>query len=526
MRIKKWMASVLLVLASVLGAVNVSKAVSLNPEGLGQVLIYPYYTTRGGNDTFISVLNTTDKAKSVRVRFLEGVNSREVLSFNLYLAAFDVWVAALTTTANGDGVDLMVPDSSCTVPYFFGDAVIDSGEMELFRLGRVEFSDAFFTGQFDDPGPDALERVQSGYIEIIEMGTLVDDTEGSATAATHVFTSFDNMPNDLIRPANCVQLVDAWNDGYWSNDAIVDHEPPSGGLRGGATIIDVLSGIMFTYRAEAIDGFSTEIIHSGPTEAHPDLSSGNVTTSHVYSNGAIDTQTWQTSVEAVSAAIMHDSLINEYIVDPNVAAASEWVVTFPTKRFYTDPLAAIDEVPVAPFSAAFDGITDCEPFEFQLRDRETALEFSIDPPSTGLPVPRPDRTFRLCNGANIVRFTQDRLSAPPPSATEIMGESRFSTISVDVAVDVANSMGSTDIYGGWLQLDLSTLGDTHRQTRSIVDASGTDTGFAYIGLPAIGFWVNTFTNGTLAGGTVLSNYGGIIRHTGSGAVKVVQPETP
>ena len=49
---------------SALGVTGAAQAVNVNPDGLGQVLIYPYYTTRadaGGNayTSLLSVVNTT-----------------------------------------------------------------------------------------------------------------------------------------------------------------------------------------------------------------------------------------------------------------------------------------------------------------------------------------------------------------------------------------------------------------------------------------------------------------------------------
>ena len=80
-----------------LGATGVAQAVSVNHDGLGQVLIYPYYTVRtvptgvvgidAAYNSLLSVVNSTASAKAVKVRFLEGKNSREVLDFNLYLSA-------------------------------------------------------------------------------------------------------------------------------------------------------------------------------------------------------------------------------------------------------------------------------------------------------------------------------------------------------------------------------------------------------------------------------------------------------
>ena len=85
---------------SALGATGAAQAVSVNPDGLGQALIYPYYTVRdkvagAPFASLLSVVNSTASAKAVKVRFLEGKNSREVLDFNLYLSKRDVWVAAV-----------------------------------------------------------------------------------------------------------------------------------------------------------------------------------------------------------------------------------------------------------------------------------------------------------------------------------------------------------------------------------------------------------------------------------------------
>ncbi len=106
-----------------LGAVGTAEAVHVNPDGLGQVLIYPYYTARtrttgtfAGStyNTLISVVNSTASAKAVKVRFLESLDSREVLDFNLYLSAHDVWTTGVVPTADGAGI--VTGDVSCTTP--------------------------------------------------------------------------------------------------------------------------------------------------------------------------------------------------------------------------------------------------------------------------------------------------------------------------------------------------------------------------------------------------------------------------
>src|SRR6266478_1322491 len=106
-----------------LGATGAAQAVNVNPDGLGQALIYPYYTTQGTGtngsiapyNSLLSVVNSTNSGKVVKVRFLEGKNSKEVLDFNLWLSPKDVWTAAIVPTSAG-GAAILTADLSCTTP--------------------------------------------------------------------------------------------------------------------------------------------------------------------------------------------------------------------------------------------------------------------------------------------------------------------------------------------------------------------------------------------------------------------------
>src|SRR3954466_15306657 len=104
-------------------ASGAAQAVYEDPNGLGQALIYPYYTvqTAGGNsyNTYLSVVNTTTRGKALKVRFREGKNSREVLDFNLFLSPNDVWVGVVgpaDPTSATSAARLTPPDASCTNP--------------------------------------------------------------------------------------------------------------------------------------------------------------------------------------------------------------------------------------------------------------------------------------------------------------------------------------------------------------------------------------------------------------------------
>ena len=81
---------------------GLSSAVQLNPEGTGQVLIYPFYTVNNNLNTAYALVNTTDQAKAVKVTFRESQAGLAMLSFNVYLGAYDVWTGGLIPATSTD----------------------------------------------------------------------------------------------------------------------------------------------------------------------------------------------------------------------------------------------------------------------------------------------------------------------------------------------------------------------------------------------------------------------------------------
>ena len=105
----------LAVAASAAGMATVASAqMYLNEEGTGEALIFPFYSVQSGNDTYISIVNTTNQTKAVKVRMIESVDSLETLDFNLYMSPQDHFSFAIT--ADGEGAKMITADNSCTVP--------------------------------------------------------------------------------------------------------------------------------------------------------------------------------------------------------------------------------------------------------------------------------------------------------------------------------------------------------------------------------------------------------------------------
>jgi len=446
------------------------------------------------------------------VRFTEGQNTREVLDFNLYMSAYDVWTAAVYM--NADGVpSLLTNDTSCTVPY-------------LYEMGEQEFLPYALT----DGGSTDISRATEGHFEMIEMGTLVDESEDSATAATHVDGA----------PADCQQLVDAWTDpddkkagdeGYWLADPFTDMSAPSGGLFGGAAIVNVEKAWAVSYDATALNGFATDvfandILHQEPGSVLPSLNSGDVYEGYVFlDDGSVQPSgTLARPVDAVSYVFMSDQIMNEYTTEAAVGGQTEWVVTFPTKHFYVYEPSAGEVVPVAPFTSVWDADDD-EPTACEVVILDTIWDREentiVNPVIPGEPIPpivspappgeivTPDPVipFELCYETSVIRFGDVDTAG---SSTPVLGSSNF------------HNIDNTELgfQNGWARLQLDDFPYDANGNGSVDCDEGVGTEcFSRAslgdlnGLPVTGFAVQTFENGFLGeGGDTIGNYGGIYKH--------------
>jgi hypothetical protein len=471
-----------------LGVTTAAEAVNVNPSGLGQVLLYPYYTVRTdvqlGNpyNSLLTVVNSTDSVKVVKVRFLEGKNSREVIDFNLFLSAYDVWTAAVIPSPATAGGRVVTFDHSCTVP------AISTSQGGPGFVDFVNFQ--YATGGNDpDKGGDSLDRTKEGYVEIIEMGTFTS-TDTVAVAATHVSGT---PPCDKLSDASVTNEI-------FSN---------AGGLFGGMTLIDVGSGTDYTADAVALDNFSGGgrlASHGGFTPAStptPNLQNvsdkgGNPPHSQVLANNNVYTSLWASgSADAVSAVLMHDSVLNVFVLDSGTHSATDWVVTFPTKH-YAEYTKAGTGPALKLFQRNFnDGAGSCDDVSLNIFDREerttsTPLTFSPPPPVSG---------NAICWEANVISFNGDGVTS------NLFGSKNVANI-------------NTSFQDGWLALSFfppTVLGTVHTLGNSATSIThiggGTTSGntVTYFGLPLIGFEAESYVNGVTTLG-VLSNFGGNFVH--------------
>jgi hypothetical protein len=458
-------------IAGVAGFAGLANAVDLNPDGLGQVLLYPYYTVNKGQDTLFSVVNTDAvNGKAVKVRFLEGYNSREVLDFNLFLSPNDVWTARVSQISDDGGAAVFTGDKSCTTP-----AIPTAGQ---------PFSSATYTGastapfNVKDSGPQDITRTREGYLELISMGDIIP-TSDLAAAITH---------DDGV-PPGCGSTVTL------GNNPAVDLAPPTGGLFGSGTIINVGEGTFFGYNADAIDGFTDTTLFFGSSALEPSLQQANTAAlaagarAFVFINGRLLQADYALGIDAVSAVFMSDALYNEYLVPTNLGAATDWIVTFPTKRFYVDP-AFVGAVARAPFVETFSGGESNVAVGINLYDQEEGTTTV----SEGFSPPVGTRPSSLPYEVNVISFLASTSTGDPSG---VFGS--FLRPNITPFGDA-----------GWLRLGFNDAVEPHALPGGV-----TPTGTAILnGLPATGHMGYNIINANAAPGK-LANYGGLFRHRAS-----------
>ena len=506
----------------------------------GNVLIAPFYGAAAyddgsANETYLSIVNTQDVTKAVKVRFREGRGSEDSLDFHVYLSPHDIWTAAITQNSDGQTV-LVSADTSCTVP-----ALTPNPE-----ASRALFLPTYVPNAYagDDADlPTAAERVAEGYFEIIEMATFsAGTTRGNYTAtefAWHVEHGADGVPRNC--PAAVALNEILWTAGsgsppsgsiFGGDDAVaINFGTPTGGLFGNAALINVVRGTYKPFEMIALntlDALGVEPGSIGDALGGDNLFfSQNGTTSSgllaYTADGGLKNaksnrlQYWDLPdlstmpvalatdatpgdsghLAAVNEALLASAIYNEYVVDEGINARTDWVVTFPTKKFHvTDGdlgtnaqgqvVHGSDYAPVAPFTVAFNETLGqaCEPVRFRIWDREEAEETPQQPSGIGFSpgLPGTPEVTALCFEMNVVSINDAETTADLALPSSVLGGT---TTRQNIRIE------ELDSDAGWIFLDLTNNGQK-------------------AGLPATGFMAADFENGVING--TLRNYGGTWNH--------------
>ncbi len=418
-----------LALSAILGTAALTaptaQAVNLAEDGVGEVLLFPFYTVRGpvGEDglltpgltweTQLYTANVSDRVVVYKIRFREAFNTREVLDFLVFLSPFDVWTARLSYDPNNNVAFVTTQDSSCTFPEI--PSALPAPGTPLNAASDPFLRNTLYIGDFDDSAPTDISRTFTGYVEVIQMASIiVGDPRNSVPAADGV--SAANIVNWVTHtgenvvsvrqgtpgtaPANCAALRSSLSGSpSFTPEQLADLRSsqllePINALQGSAVLVNPGLGQAFAYEPTVLANFynddviigedvisfradadpSADVgsnIFAGTGTTEPDLNSGapsiarlldssgsNVVTNPTNSAGDFVEVDFLQSVDAVSAVMMRDTVNNRWTAgsDPvsGALAQTDWIVTFPTKSFYVDrPFDKLPGLPPSPNPNAF-----------------------------------------------------------------------------------------------------------------------------------------------------------------------------
>jgi len=358
------------------GVAGSAGAVTENPDGLGQVLIYPYYNVNNNFQTNIHLVNTKGTYKIVKLRIRESGNSQDVLDFNIYMSPYDVWTGVIR---NVDGkANLTSDDNTCTLPA--NDAQVTFNTDQGTVIGVL--NDPTKGWPMNTAYPDVTDAdAREGYIEVLEVGeipstTWVDmDGNGNTNGTSDKTVQSGLLHGSDGKPADCTVVTQAWTNGVsaggqgtamvanWGGaNGVPGLTAPTGGLYGHVILLNNATGAAYVAQAAAIDHWSTVSQHYRPDDVNnfllPSLASGDVRSTMVLVpsvDGALtfdgsSAPLWPLAVDAtlndgdtntpasgnnpfpVAHVLQATAVVNDFFIDPQYDGATDWVVTLPMKK--------------------------------------------------------------------------------------------------------------------------------------------------------------------------------------------------
>jgi hypothetical protein len=288
--------------------------------------------------------------------------------------------------------------------------------------------------------------------------------------------------------------------------------PPNGGVTGSYQIINVNSGASFGGNPTVLANFSAASIYTDVGDETTNLSSANPPVAVVVVNqqtgasgpgATVYNATYANGADAVSATLMHSNVINEYSLDTGAKAATDWVMTFPTKRFYVTTAGA-----TTPFTNKFVSTGACEPISFTYFNREEAGQTASSGDFSPLPAVQ---TQAICWESQVLSIVNN--TSISAASSVVLGSQN----SLQVAVN-------PNFENGWANLSFTGTAATTTglsSTTGTATVTNVNTGITtaattanFRGLPVVGFMVRTLNNSllTCSTGTCTGAFGALYDH--------------
>ena len=375
-----------------LGGATAASTLALNGDGVGHMLLVPYFTAQAENSTLINLVNTDAvNGKAVKVRFRGASNSDDVLDFQVFLSPGDVWAANVSKGADGKAV-LTTKDTTCLRPDRAAVGLTTTFPFATTRLDPSLTGDALANG------------TREGYVEIFNMAdipptaaytsaglsvTPAANSAGQGTTAAPTTNALFTAIKHVAKVAPCgaaLTALDAIDPTYEAAPGVagiaataagtnsIGMLPPTSGLMANWTIINVVGAAAWSGNAVAVEARTGTVATLGNVTYFPQTGTagGNAVAGTVNAYTAdpllqttayrLNTDGTQTALTARSIAANQNDLpdmstpytttnsssaqalaltkaieartaTNEYLTDSTISASTDWVFSMPTRRY-------------------------------------------------------------------------------------------------------------------------------------------------------------------------------------------------
>jgi hypothetical protein len=269
-----------------------------------------------GYATGVNIINSSDETQVIKFRFRRATDSMDALDFNVVLSPFDMYTGFLSSA--GDDITWTSNDNSCTAPAMSGNKFTMPG---IYR-----------------------EDAETGYIEIISMGSPESETMNLAVNALHdsdgvpedcdaVRENFFDMDGEDYGVVSFQETKDGSKlDAETGNDPVTTYKASADSLKVSYFIKSDETGVEFGDNAVHVAGFldlpsmtnQEKGIFSQDLAGfdYPDLNGGSVGLKGSNERGKFN------ELRSVLAA---DELINDWSANSagDFTVDTDWVITYP-----------------------------------------------------------------------------------------------------------------------------------------------------------------------------------------------------
>ncbi len=334
-----------------------------NHNGIGHMLLVPYFTSQDKNHTLLNMVNTdTTNGKIVKVRFRGAANSDDLFDFLVFMSPGDVWSGDVSQNSSGLST-LATGDNSCSKP---AKSVITSTPFKTTRL------DQSLSAELKAGG------TREGYVEMFVVADVpptggLDALKTDGTAGTNGLNDlYDVIKHNSSGVALCTGSIWTYFDANRTTAEYISRGAtnPTTGLTASWTVINVDGAAAWGGNAKAIQAVNDagtpqpgNLVYwpqvgtavgatIGAYTSDPlfQASNGEDNTGALFAAGAAVTATWvdlpdmstpyitTATSPGVQAAQLSNSIavtdvMNEFITSASIQGTTDWVFAMPTRRY-------------------------------------------------------------------------------------------------------------------------------------------------------------------------------------------------